>query len=545
MKRFLVLLFLSCLAAPATFSQAPTLEKPVARALRTVKPKALKAHVQYLADDRLRGRLPGTEGYQLAVDYVTGQLRGMGVEPAGENGTYLQKVRLRNARLEAGSSLAPGGPDGPPAPLAAGRDYVIFPNPRQADVTLEAPVVFAGYGISAPALGYDDYAGIDARGKWVLVVRGAPEKFPSTVAAHSQNLATLQETAVRHGAVGVLIGTAADSLPRSLAAGIHSVLGPDGDLAVTSYYTSDSIRCVALVRRAVLAGLVQGAGQDLPKVLALLKAGRPASFPLVTTLRAAYRSVYRDFDSYNVVGRVAGADPQLQSEYLVHSAHLDHLGVGTPVEGDSIYNGAHDNATGVASILEIARLYGRLDAKPRRSVLFVLVTGEEMGLLGSGYFARYPTVPAGSIVANVNTDMPTLIAPLRSAVALGAAHSSLQNQVAEACRYLDIPLEADPEPEQNRFIRSDQYSFVAQGIPALHIKYGNQTADGKNNLNVQVQAWRARYYHQPQDEIDGTFDWNAGRRYVQLNFLIGYLVAQAPGRPTWNPGDFFGERARP
>ena len=544
MKRFFALLLLIGLALTATFSQTPTLEKPVARALRTVKTKALKSHVQYLADDRLRGRMPGTEGYQLAVDYVTGQLREMGVEPAGENGTYLQKVRLRNARLEAGSSLALGGPTGPSAPLAAGRDYVIFPNPRQAEVALEAPVVFAGYGISAPALGYDDYAGIDARGKWVLVVRGAPEKFPSTVAAHSQNLATLQETAVRHGAVGLLIGSGADSLPRS-PAGIHSVLGPDGNLAVASYYASDSVRCVALVRRSVVTGLFKGAGQDLPKVLASLKAGRPASFSLVPTLRAAYRSVHRDFDSYNVVGRVAGADPQLQSEYLVHSAHLDHLGVGAPVAGDSIYNGAHDNASGVASILEIARLYTRLEAKPRRSVLFVLVTGEEMGLLGSGYFARYPTVPAGSIVANVNTDMPTLIAPLQSAVALGAAHSSLQNQVAEACRYLGIPLEADPEPEQNRFIRSDQYSFVAQGIPALHIKYGNQTADGKNNLNVQVQAWRARYYHQPQDEINGTFDWNAGRKYVQLNFLIGYLVAQSPGRPTWNPGDFFGERARP
>ncbi|HEX8531583.1 MAG TPA: M28 family peptidase [Cytophagales bacterium] len=540
MKRFFSFLFLVCLTATAAVAQTPSLDKPVAQALRTVKPKALKAHVQYLADDRLRGRMPGTEGYQLAVDYVTGQLRDMGVAPAGENGTYLQRVRLRNARLAEGATLALGEA----MPLAAGRDYVIFPNPRQAEVTLDAPVVFAGYGISAPALGYDDYAGLDARGKWVLVLRGAPEKFPSTVAAHSQNLATLQETAVRHGAVGVLIGSGADSLPRS-AAGIHSVLGPDGNLAVASYYASDSIRCVALVRRSVLAGLLKAAGQDLPKVLASLKAGRPASVALVPSLRAAYRSVHRDFDSYNVVGRVAGADPQLQNEYLVHSAHLDHLGVGAPVNGDSIYNGAHDNASGVASILEIARLYTRLEGKPRRSVLFVLVTGEEMGLLGSGYFARYPTVPAASIVANVNTDMPTLIAPLRSAVALGAGHSSLQNQVSEACQYLGIALEADPEPEQNRFIRSDQYSFVAQGIPALHIKYGNQTADGQNNLNVQVQAWRAKYYHQPQDEINGTFDWNAGRTYVQLNFLIGYLVAQSPDRPTWNPGDFFGERARP
>jgi Zn-dependent M28 family amino/carboxypeptidase len=291
--------------------------------------------------------------------------------------------------------------------------------------------------------------------------------------------------------------------------------------------------------------LFRQAGQDLKKVAASLKAGKPVSFPLVSSLEARYRSSFRDFDSYNVVGLIPGTDLHLKNEYVVHSAHLDHLGVGAPVAGDSIYNGAHDNASGVASVLEIARIYSNLASKPKRSVLVVLVTGEEMGLLGSGYFTRYPTVSAQGIVANINTDMPALIAPLLSAVALGASHSSLQQQVTQACQHLGIGLEADPEPEQNRFIRSDQYSFVTQGIPALHIKYGNQTADGRNNLNIQVQQWRARYYHKPQDESSGTFDYEAGKKYVQLNFLIGYLVAQSPDRPSWNPGDFFEEQAKP
>jgi Zn-dependent M28 family amino/carboxypeptidase len=243
-----------------------------------------------------------------------------------------------------------------------------------------------------------------------------------------------------------------------------------------------------------------------------------------------------------VVGRISGSDPVLRTEYVVHSAHLDHLGVGAPVQGDSIYNGAHDNASGVASVLEIARLYTQLKQKPRRSILLVLQTGEELGLLGSAYFAARPTVPRASIVADVNTDMPTIIAPLLSVVPLGAQHSSLAQPVAEAARHLNLTVEDDPEPDQNRFIRSDQYSFVAQGIPALHIKYGNRTPDGRNNLAEQVQKWRAATYHKPQDDSNGTFDFEAGRTYVQLNFLIGYLVAQRPQRPTWNPGDFFGQR---
>ena len=511
------------------------------KVLKTTQPAALEAHVRYLADDRLRGRLPGTPGYQLAVDYVTRQFREMGVEPAGERGGYTQLVRLRRAFVEPGAALSYQPAAGAAQPLAASA----YPNPGQPAVRVEnAPLVFAGYGISAPELGYDDYAGVEATGKVVVVTRQPPRQFADNERQYFMDLRTVLETAARHGAAGVLLAAAhAGARLPEFAKGLVSALGADGQVVVSRSYAAGPAQLVAAIGPAALQQLFAGAAQDTGQVMSALRAGRPASQALAGRLSAHYRSRYQDVDSYNVVGKITGSDPRLRDTYVVHSAHLDHLGVGPPVASDSIYNGAHDNATGVASVLEIGRLYIRLRPRPRRSVLLVLVTGEEMGLLGSAYFARLPTVPAGSLVADVNTDMPTLIAPLLSVVPLGASHSSLLGPVQRAARTLRLSIEPDPEPTQNRFIRSDQYSFVVQGVPALHIKYGNRTADGRNDLSATVQQWRARTYHQPQDNFEGgTFDWAAGVKYVQLNFLIGYQVAQDPQRPTWNKDDFFGVR---
>jgi Zn-dependent M28 family amino/carboxypeptidase len=298
----------------------------------------------------------------------------------------------------------------------------------------------------------------------------------------------------------------------------------------------------AAVTAATLQRFMQTAALDTAKVLASIRSGKPASAALKAAVSASATSTYQDIESYNVVGEITGSDAKLKKEYVVHSAHLDHLGITAPVKGDSINNGAHDNASGVSCVLEIAKIYSRLKDKPKRSMLFVFMTGEELGLLGSAAFAANPTVPKASIVADVNMDMPTIIAPLLSVVALGSQHSSLLDPVKKAAVYMGITLEQDPEPEQNRFIRSDQYSFVTAGIPALHLKYGNKTADGRNNLSEEVQKWRAATYHKPQDDINGLFDFEAGKKYVQLCFLIGYQVAQNPARPTWNKGDFFGLR---
>ena len=523
---------------------AASLPKPLQKALSGVNSADYKAHVQYLADDKLRGRQPGTAGYQMAVDYVVAQLQKRGVQPAGENGTYLQTVRLRRAFVQPGATLRLLPTAGAAASLTYGADFTLYPNPAEASTVVEAGLVFAGFGISALELGYDDYAGLDARGKIVVVSRQEPKQFPDAVRLYNTDVLTVLQTAARHGAVGVLLAAPkpVSKLPEPTK-GLVSVLGSDGRVAVSRTY-DPQIKLMGFISPGTLHQLFAGATTDTTRALAALRVGKPASVELRLKLAARLQSRYQDVDSYNVVGKIEGADPQLRNEYVVHTAHLDHLGVGAAVAGDSIYNGAHDNATGVATLLEIAGVYQRLKPaqRPKRSVVITMVTGEELGLLGSAYFARNPTVAKQQLVANVNTDMPTIIAPLLSVVALGAENSSLAAPVAEAAQMMGLTVEADPEPAQNRFIRSDQYSFVTQGIPALHIKYGNKTADGRNNLSEQVQKWRAITYHKPQDDINGQFDFEAGKKYTQLNFLIGYLVANNPARPTWNAGNFFGER---
>ncbi|MDO3641222.1 M28 family peptidase [Mucilaginibacter sp. L3T2-6] len=520
-----------------SIAQQIKVSSEIQRAFNKIDTAQIKADIAYLADDKLKGRGPGTEGFQMAIDYVTGRLKSLGVKPAGENGAWLQEVKLRKATTGTATAALTTNST---VELKQGTDFNLLPNPSKPEVSLEAPIAFAGYGASEPSLGYDDYAGLDVKGKVVLVVRGAPDKFSSSVMAHTMNPTTILKAAADHGAIGVMI-CPSDSTSRlgNTRGGQYSVIGKDGSVVISRTFYSDQVKVLGLLSYAVFNGLVNGAGNTISGAVAQMKGGQPSSFPLNGTIKINFTSVYKDIISYNVAGKIEGSDPKLKNEYVVHSAHLDHLGIGRPVEGDSIYNGAHDNASGVASVLAIAGVYHNIKERPKRSILTVLLTGEELGDLGSGYFAAHPTVPVKDIVADVNTDMPTIIAPLLSVTALGAEHSSLAKQVDQAAGYLGLGVEPDPEPRQVRFVRSDQYSFVVNGIPALHIKYGAKTADGKNNLNDYVAKWRAKYYHKPQDDINGIFNFTAGKIYAELNFLIGYLVANDTARPTWNSGDIF------
>ncbi|MCX2740312.1 M28 family peptidase [Pontibacter anaerobius] len=532
------------LASSAALAQTADVPKRVAKAMEKVKPSDIRSHIAYLADDKLLGRKPGTPGYQMAVDYVTDQFKKLNVQPAGENGTYLQTVRVRTAFTDPNATMQLSADTAGTEDLIYGKDFILFPNAAEKQVEVDAPLVFAGFGISAPDLNYDDYANIDAKGKVVVILRSAPESFPSTVASYSMDMQTILNTAAANGAVGVLLGSMnpKSGLPDFSTRGMSSVMGADGQVAASRSHHED-VKLMGMLHYNTLQKLMAGAGLDLQQVASTIKSGKAASAILPFSIKGSFSNRFEDIETYNVVGKIEGSDPVLKNEYVVHSAHLDHVGVGRPIDGDSIYNGAHDNASGVASLLEIAHVYANVKKKPKRSILIVMVTAEEMGLLGSAYFAKFPTVPAAQMVANVNTDMPTLIAPLLSVVPLGAAHSSLQEEVKQASNYLGLDVEEDPEPEQNRFVRSDQYSFVVQGVPALHIKYGNKTSDGKNNLDETVKVWREKYYHKPQDNFEGgIFDFDAAKKYVQLNFLIGYLVAQDEERPSWNQGDFFGTR---
>jgi hypothetical protein len=539
-KQLSVVLAFTCFTL-LTAAQAIRVPKNIQNAMSRVDTNTIRSHVAYLADDRLRGRLPGTEGFQMAVDYVVDQYKKMGVAPGGDNGNYTQRLVIRKSVVNNASAVAVlrdelGNTDS----LVFAKDVVPEPHPLQAKASAEGQLVFAGYGVEIPGV-YSDYEGMDVRGKIVVVVSGAPEGLQSTLTAHFSNAGNKMQTAAGKGAIGmVVINTATRGFANiNPVLQTNVALNPEKTVAYGRRFVGN-LPLVLNSHRSFLTRLCMIAGKNLDQVLAAIRSKKSASFDIPLRLSASYQTSYTDFESYNVVGLIPGSDKKLKTEYVVHSAHLDHLGIGRPVNGDSIYNGAHDNASGVASLLEIARIYKTSGAKPKRSILIVMVTGEEMGLIGSSYFAANPTVPKASIVADVNTDMPTVIAPLLSIVPLGAEHSSLMQHVQAAASYLGLDIEKDPEPAENRFVRSDQYSFVMSGIPALHVKYGTKSNDPNFDLVSFVKQWRAKYYHQPADGMDGVFNFTAAKTYVHLNFLISYSIAEAASRPKWNEGDLFG-----
>jgi hypothetical protein len=537
-KHFSLLLILISFQA---FSQKVPIPGSVKKAMNQVDTVTIRNHIAYLADDKLKGRMPGTEGYQMAVDYVVDQFQKMGIQPGGDPGQYTQKLILRKSVVNNSTAKAAlKDKNGNVDSLIFSKDFQPVPHPMSATASGEGPLVFLGYGVDIPGL-YSDYEGIDVKGKVVVMVTGVPDGIPaSTLVSHFSSPGNKMNTAFAKGAVGtILVNPTAFFTNPNPTLQSNVALDPDKTTAYGRGFVGN-LGFALSGSKSFLTGLFLNSGKNLNQVLTDIKAGKNSSFEFPFQIAASYSNTHSEFESHNVVGLIPGSDSKLKNEYVVHSAHLDHVGIGRPENGDSIYNGAHDNASGVASLLGIARIYKNGNAKPKRSILIVMVTAEEMGLVGSAYFASNPTVPKSAIVANVNTDMPTLIAPLLSIVPLGAEHSSILGNVKFAADYLGLEIEADPEPEQNRFVRSDQYSFVVSGIPALHIKYGNKTKIPGFDMDAFIKEWRAKYYHRAADGMDGIFNFTAAKTYVHLNFLISYSIANTPEKPTWNPSDLFG-----
>jgi Zn-dependent M28 family amino/carboxypeptidase len=287
-----------------------------------------------------------------------------------------------------------------------------------------------------------------------------------------------------------------------------------------------------------MQALFRGAPQTLEQVFEAAERGETNSFDLAWRASMRSQSEHSNVRSENVVAVLAGSDPQLRSEYVIYTGHLDHLGVGEPQDGDRIYNGAFDNASGIAVMIEVARAFRSLPKAPKRSLVFLAVTAEEKGLLGSKYFAEFPTVPATDIVANINLDMFLMLHPLKDIVAFGAEHSSLEKNVLHATKRLGVELTPDPMPEEVIFVRSDQYSFVRKGVPAVFLTAGfkGATPDGPTG-----PEWIRDRYHSQRDDMDQPMDLQSGVDFTRLNILIGYEVANDKARPRWNEGDFFGE----
>lgn len=514
--------------------------------LAAITRENLERHLQFLADDARRGRMSGEPGYDEAAHYVADQFESLGLEPAGRDG-WFQQVPLLTNRIDIESAAVTVHSDLGDKGLEWKKDFVMGGDAVRDETQVRAEVVYAGFGVDAPELGYSDYEGVDVRGKIVAIFSGAPAIFPHNERAYYSSGRTKLDEMVKRGAVGYIsMRSRVDQKRRTwevvtLNAGVTAGMS----WINLSGHAADhhpELEGGAAISESIAPDIFQLTPISFEDALNAADAGEPMSTPLGIEVTLSQKSDHTEVTSPNVIGIIRGSDPELANEYVVYSAHLDHIGIGTPVDDDDIYNGFYDNAVGVSLLIEAARAFTTMAERPRRSILIVAVTGEERGLLGSDYFAHYPTVPTDSIVANVNLDMPLLLYPLADVIAFGAEHSSLQAPIEKAVAAEGFVLTPDPMPEEVLFIRSDQYSFVRQGVPSVFLFPGFISSDPGIDGQALFRDHLAKHYHRPSDDLSRPFDWDSALRFARANVRIGQEIADADQRPTWNAGDFFGER---
>ncbi len=488
-------------------------------------------HVTTLAHDSMRGRETGSPEHRKAAEYVAGAFERARLKPAGTDG-WFQPVRFVVRRIAEDRSSIALFRNGTVQAVEFGEEAIINLRSSAAG-SVDAPLVFAGYGLHAPEHGLTDFSELDVRGKVVVVLSGvAPTGIPGPALALAR--AAGGKAIVEGGAVGVVtIRSPHSDLPwsRYAASRFESEMRLAGD----STAPGPALLAIAFSPERA-ERLFAGSGRQYASIQALADSGAPLPrVELVGRLRATATVLEDSAVSDNVVGVLPGSDPAAKDQYVVLTAHLDHLGVGLPVNGDSIFNGAMDNASGIATLIETAAALGRGKPRPRRPVLFVAVTAEEKGLLGSDYFAGHPSVP-GTIVANLNTDMYLPLSPLRRVIVNGLEESDLADDVRRAAGRNRVEVITDPEPERNGFVRSDQFSFIRRGIPALSLKVGF-TRDSPEH--ERVLAWRRERYHGVEDEVDQPVDRKAAADFNRLYAQVVTEIANRRSRPAWYPTSAF------
>jgi len=507
----------------------------------------IKAHIDFLADDTLLGRDTGSDGYQIAANYVKSYFKQLGLTPMGEHQGFEQQVNFRKAFLEENSAELSITNSTGQVDLKFKEAFIMSGDSIVTQSTVTAETVFVGYGVVSEDFGYNDYKDIDVKGKIVVVLTGRPDDLPSEEGAHIGSGSEKVKHAAKNGAVGfITIHT-----PKRDAVRTFAKTATYADSPRLSWLSKEGmpfgkypeLKGGAYLSAEYAEALFEGAERKLSEVLnddtnnVAIK-----GFALNSTVRMANKSRHEELSSPNVIAAIEGSDPALKDEYVVFSAHLDHIGVSSHGdEADKINNGALDNASGVAILLETARLLSTMPEKPKRSILFVVVTAEEKGLLGSSYFATNPTVPATQMVANVNLDMPLILYPFANIIAFGSTHSSLGPIVASAAEKIDLSLSDDPMPEQALFTRSDHYSFVKAGIPSVFLMTGFESKDPAINGGEVFGDFFENHYHQHSDEATLPIRYDAAASFAEVNMMIGLEIANGEKRPTWNQGDFFGK----
>jgi Zn-dependent M28 family amino/carboxypeptidase len=507
----------------------------------------IKAHVRFLANDLLEGRGVGTRGGQLTEQYIAAQLAATGIKPAGEDGTYFQRVPMIGVQTLPESRLSAN--NGRKTIDFKWQDEFVGTTQRQQpEVDFQADAIFVGHGIVNEQEKWNDYKGVNVKGKLVVVFTNEPQPenpqvFKGRTLTYAGRWVYKFEEAARQGAAGCLI--------------IHTTpTAGYGWEVVRNSWSKEDPQMLLEGNSAPLAfagWVTETAGENLlamagHSVQELLKAADSRDFrpiPLGLTIRGDLKAKIRKIESRNIVGVLSGSDARLRSEYVMYSAHWDHLGVALPVNGDAIYNGAIDNATGCGVVLEIARVYGALRQAPRRSVLFAFWTAEESGLRGAEYYSRHPLVPPEKTAVNINYDALFPSGRPRDLVVTAAERTTAFPIVQEAAQRYDLEIAPDPRPEQGSYYRSDHFMLARTGIPAFRIGFGSKVYGRPDNYaDTEFAEYNTKRYHQPSDEFREDWDFTSLEIAARLGFTIGLNIANQDAMPRWNPGDEFAVGAR-
>jgi Zn-dependent M28 family amino/carboxypeptidase len=525
---------------------------PVKQSFDDFRAEAIRADTKFLSSDLLEGRGPGTRGDALATSYIATRFEALGLEPAGDDGTYFQKVSLLGITTDPEKSAVSIAKPGSPAKPLAYRDEFVGGNQSQKEaVTLDSELVFVGHGVVAPEYKWDDYKGLDARGKTLVMLVDDPP-------------ATAQEPELFKGRARTYYGRWTYKFATGTARGADAVILIHTDASagygwqvVRNSWTGEqayvknapgqhALAFAGWVTQKVAADLFKSAGLDLEKLTQAAHARNFKPVPLGVRLSGTVTSGIRAFDTANVVARLAGSDEKLKDEAVLYSAHHDHIGIGTPDDDDptdTIYNGAIDNASGTATILELARVWSGMNPRPKRSILFALVAAEEQGLLGSEYFGQHPAIAAGKIAMGLNLDALNLFGETTSFTMIGVDRTTFYPTVLNVAKAMNVTMVPDQAPEQGSYYRSDHFSLAKAGVPAFSIKQGAEVVGKPQGYGqAKVKEYRDKHYHQASDEFDPAWEFASAVQVARFALWLGYEAAQAPEMPMWLQGEEFYEK---
>lgn len=542
---------LACATDGAKNDVASTSSTEIKPALDSITSDDLLRHIKTLASDEYEGRAPGTKGEELTVNYLTEQFKAFGLKPGNPDGTYVQKVPLVGYTPQPSASLTAGGK---PMPLAS-EDYLARSQRFTPEVKVQnSDVVFVGYGVVAPEYGWDDFKGVDVKGKTVVFLINDPaipdpndpskldeKMFKGQAMTYYGRWTYKYEIASEKGAAAAIIvhETGPAGYPFAALASWRGenfgIKTPDNNMnrvAVESWITVDKAK-----------QLFTAAGQDFEalKKAALSKDFKPT--PLNAKANFTIRTALRDVASNNVIAKLEGSDATLKDEYVIYTAHWDHMGRDPKLQGDQIFNGALDNATGTAGLLELAEAFSKLSPAPKRSILFLAVTAEEKGLLGAKYYAENPLYPLERTLANINMDGANQWGRTKDVVVIGYGNSTLDDVLSEVASAQGRVVKPDPEPEKGFFYRSDHFEFAKQGVPALYTDEGTEFIGKPEGYGMQKRKeYTERDYHKVSDEVKPDWDLSGAAEDMQMIFQVGYRVAQGEKWPEWKPGTEFKAR---